>query len=110
MNYTVTVKTGKDVRIRENKKKRAAKCRAMILAAGKMLGKIKAEICSADESANAAALNIIAGVSGALLAVVCIIGAVLAADFVASALFGMSAAALLLLMLELYLVNKHDDK
>lgn len=110
MNYTATVKTGKETQIRENKKRKAGKCRVMALAAYKLLGKIKAELCSADESASANALNIIAIIGAVTLAVICIAGAVLVADFIASLLFGMSAAALLLLMLELYLVNKHDSK
>lgn len=110
MNYTVTVKNGKNARIKENKKRRITKCRAVIWSVCKKLSKIKAEICSADESTNAAELNIIAGVSGILLTVICIVGAVLAADFVASLLFIMSAIALLLLMLELLLVNRNEDK
>lgn len=108
MNCTVTVKNGNDTGMKENKKRKITKCRAMICLIGKKLSKIKAAICSTDESTNAAALNMIAGISNVLLTVICIIGAVLVADFVASCLFIMSAAALLLLMLELILVNKHE--
>lgn len=110
MNYTFSIKNEKDTRIKENKKRRIAKCRAVISTVCKRLSKIKAEICSTDESTNAGVLNIIAGGSASVLAVICIIGAVLVNDFVASTLFIMSAAALLMLMLELFLVNKHENK
>lgn len=108
MNCTVTVKNENNARIKENKKRRITKCKAVIGSVGNKLSKIKAAVCSADESTNAVLLNKIAGISNILLTVICIIGAVLVADFVASCLFIMSAVALLLLMLELILVNKHE--